>query len=370
MSTTPEDRPLVAMSGGDLAISEDQHSWSSAQIAALAQLGLKDADDSDLQVFFHVVQKTGLDPFARQVYMIYRNDPQSPTGRKATIQTGIDGGRLVAQRAARRDRVSIGYEDTLYRKHDGTWTDCWDDPDLNPVAVKVTVLRDGQRYPHIAHWREYVQTYKGNPNRMWSQMPANQLAKCSEMGALRKAFPQDLSGVYEQAEIPTGPGAGVSIAPPDIPNPEALPVDEAVRGLYEQALAHAGDGAALAKVWADGRAANLLDESVTHQGTKGKLGNLILHLRTAPKGGGDVVDAEVVDDPKPPKPKVKAGARRQEPVVVEFDEMTQPVRAMKDTPLPSGDTLACGCDTDTVWRTGEHGPDCTLTPTQEEPPHE
>lgn len=354
MSTsTMDDRPLVTMSGADLAISDDQHSWSSAQIAALAQLGLDNADDNDLQVFFHVVQKTGLDPFARQIYMIYRNDSQSPTGRKATIQTGIDGGRLVAQRAARRDRVAYGYEDTLYRKHDGTWTDCWDDPDLNPVAVKVTVLRDGQRFPHIAHWREFVQLYKGAPNRMWAQMPSNQLAKCAEMGALRKAFPQDLSGVYEQAEMA---GGTVGVAGPDAPNPDALPVAEAVQDLYERAVRASGDSAALASVWADGRAANLLDETVLHEGTEGKLGNLILHLRSAPKHGAtakvDVVDADVVDETPPVKTEPPIGDQLDPPEDVAAFVNTPPLRS---APLP------CGCDPDEVWTSG-HRPDCpTLT---------
>jgi len=244
---------------------------------------------------------------------------------------------LVAQRAARRDHVAYGYEDTLYRKHDGTWTDCWDDADLNPVAVKVTVLRDGQRFPHVAHWREFVQTYKGAPNRMWAQMPSNQLAKCAEMGALRKAFPLDLSGVYEQAEMNAG---AVGVAGPDVPNPDTLPVAEAVQELYGRAVASAGDSAALAAIWADGRAANLLDETVTHEGTDGKLGNLILHLRAAPKPATevkiDVVDADVVD------------------------EADEPVRPVKDTPLPKAEPLPCGCDPDDVWVSG-HKADCPLT---------
>lgn len=357
--TTTDERPLVTMSGADLKLTEDQHSWSGAQVAALEQLGLTNAADGDMQVFFHVCKRTGLDPFARQIYMIYRNDPTAPSGRKATIQTGIDGGRLVAQRASRRDRVTYGYEDTQYRKHDGTWTDCWDDPDLNPVAVKVTVLRDGMRFPHIAHWREFVQTKNNKPTRMWTQMPSNQLAKCAEMGALRKAFPLDLSGIYEQAEMVAG---AIDGAAPDTPNPDALPVAEAVQALYAQAVAATGDGKALAQVWADGRAANLLDEPITHQGVAGKLGNLILHLRNAgapdqtkptePKAD-EPVDADIVTEDLP-----QAGGTA-ESVATDASGQTEPsTPAVPPDPLPTG-PLPCGCDPDEVWSQG-HRDDCPL----------
>lgn len=344
MSTTStDDRPLVTMSGGDLALTGDQHSWTGPQIAALAQLGLRGADDSDLQVFFHVVRKTGLDPFARQIYMIYRNDPTSDTGRKATIQTAIDGFRLVAQRAARRDHVQYGYEDAQYRTHAGEWVESWDEPDLNPVSVKVTVLRGRMRFPAIAHWREYVQTKGGKPTRMWSQMPAGQLAKCAEALALRKAFPVDLSGVYEPTELAA---SAVDLTDPATPNPDVLPVGEAVAALVERAVAVAGDSAALATVWADGRAAGLLDEPITYEGTEGKLGNLLLHLRSAPKRGSetkvDVVDADVVDDARPP---------------------------VEDVPLPptKGGALPCGCDPDEVWTDG-HRPGCQYAIPVQEPP--
>jgi hypothetical protein len=49
----------------------------------------------------------------------------------------------------------------------------------------------------VATWREYAQ--QSSP--MWSKMPALMLSKCAESLALRKAFPQELSGLYTTDEM-------------------------------------------------------------------------------------------------------------------------------------------------------------------------
>jgi phage recombination protein Bet len=184
--------------GSSLAINAEQDGFTEKQVAALKQLGVKDATNADLAVFFHQAQRTGLDPFARQIYMIGR---WSREGTKQTIQTGIDGYRLIARRAVDKSGESFGYEDTRWCGQDGQWTDVWLSSQP-PAAARVVVLRNGNRYPATALWSEYVQTVKdGAPNTMWAKMGANQLAKCAEALALRKAFPQDLSGIYTSEEM-------------------------------------------------------------------------------------------------------------------------------------------------------------------------
>lgn len=203
---------LATRNGSSLTIREDQDGFNEKQVAALRQIGVDQATNGDLAVFFHQCQRTGLDPFAKQIYMIGR---WSREGTKYTIQTAIDGYRLIARRAADGARVSLGYEDTQWCGEDGRWVDVWLSSE-HPSAARVVVLRNGQRFPGLAMWSEYVQTVKDKqtgdlvPNSMWSKMGAGQLAKCAEALALRKAFPQDLSGIYTtdemgQADNPSAP---------------------------------------------------------------------------------------------------------------------------------------------------------------------
>lgn len=180
--------------GSTLAISDEQTFWTNDQRAALVQLGVDRAGDADLAVFFHQCQRTGLDPFARQIYMIERQGKQ-------TIQTGIDGFRLIARRATDASRGTLGYEDTLWCDENGVWTDVWL-KSTPPAAAKATVIRNGERFPAVALFSEYAGRKRdGGLMQMWATKGALMLAKCAEALALRKAFPQDLSGLYTADEM-------------------------------------------------------------------------------------------------------------------------------------------------------------------------
>lgn len=207
----------IAVRGSNtlLTIQSDQLEFSDAQIATLAQMGVENADRANLQVLFHHSQRTGLDPFLRQIYMIPRQESVWDPDRrekvkrtKWTIQTGIDGYRLIARRAADRARVSLALEDTQWCGPDGVWTDAWiyRQP---PLAARVTVWRGDEKFSGVALYQEYVQTYYNKntnehvPTPMWASRPAGQLEKCAEALAYRKAFPLDLSGIYADEEMPT-----------------------------------------------------------------------------------------------------------------------------------------------------------------------
>jgi phage recombination protein Bet len=192
---------IAVRSGGALAISAEQTQWTEQQIAVLRSVGVsEDVSPAELSAFLHETQRTGLDPFLKQIYLIGRFDKKA--GREVfRSQTGIDGYRVVAHRAAARDRVELEYDDTLWCGPDGVWREMWiwDNP---PLAAKVVVRKNGKPFPAIATLNEYAARWpEGNLKDMWKRMPANQLAKCAEALALRKGFPQDLSGIYTDVEM-------------------------------------------------------------------------------------------------------------------------------------------------------------------------
>lgn len=192
---------LATTTGGSLAIRPDQTMWSQEQNAVLRQSGIdNDVTNAELAAFLHLCQRTQLDPFSRQIYLIGRWNGQQR--RKVfTPQTSIDGYRVIAHRVVAEHMSSLGYEDTLWCGKDGQWMDVWlsDEP---PAAAKVVVVRNGQRFPAVAKYAEYVQ--RGKEDKvigMWGKMPATMTAKCAEALALRMAFPHDLAGVYTAEEM-------------------------------------------------------------------------------------------------------------------------------------------------------------------------
>lgn len=177
-----------------LTIREDQTTFTDEQATALQHLGVTNVTRGDVDVFFHICKRTGLDPFAKQIYMIERQGKQ-------TIQTGIDGFRLIADRTIRSTSETLGFEDTQWCGADGVWRDVWlsEEP---PAAARVVVLRNRERFPGIALFTEYAARKRnGELMQMWATRPAGQLAKCAEALALRRAFPQDLSGLYTSDEM-------------------------------------------------------------------------------------------------------------------------------------------------------------------------
>lgn len=176
-----------------------------AQVLGVDKAG-NPREDEDLLLFLYVCKRTGLDPLVKQIHAVFRWD--SRLGKeKMTIQAGIDGMRLTAQRTG----DYAGQDDVVYTPED--------EKTKYPVKASVTVWKTisnvARAFTASARWDEYKVEYKGKLSPMWESKPYLMLGKCAEALALRKAFPNELSGIYTTDEIPVAPIL------PDLPTPKS-----------------------------------------------------------------------------------------------------------------------------------------------------
>lgn len=169
--------------------------FNAKQIDILKNSICKGVSDDEFQVFLMACYKTQLDPFMRQIYAVKRKckKPDGTWGEAMTIQTGIDGYRLIAERTG---CYAPGPEPTYIHDSEGRLQ--------SATAYIKKQTRDGTWHTvsASAYIDEYCQrTREGNPMGMWNNMPRTMLAKCAEAQALRKAFPAEMSGVYTKEEM-------------------------------------------------------------------------------------------------------------------------------------------------------------------------
>ena len=167
--------------------------YDQSQVQLVKDTIARGASDDELMLFLHLAQRSGLDPFSRQIYLIERRANVNGEWKVSRQpQTAIDGLRLIADRT---DRYTPGREPSYEYDGDGRLVKA-------TAYVKKFVRGEWHEIAASAHYDEYVQRKRdGNPNQMWSEKPHIMLAKCAEALAIRRAFPAELSGLYTGDEI-------------------------------------------------------------------------------------------------------------------------------------------------------------------------
>jgi phage recombination protein Bet len=192
--------------------------YTGAQLALIKRTVAKDTNPDEFDLFISVARMKGLDPFSKQISAIVFNKDK-PDKRSMSIITTIDGLRAIAARSGRyrpdEDEPQIEYDPAAKN------------PRTNPLGIVKAVVKiyiadvvtaGGWRpVSGVAYWDEFApikdewawddaankrkptgqQTLDGN----WPKMGRVMISKCAEAQAIRKAFPEDTSGLYERAEM-------------------------------------------------------------------------------------------------------------------------------------------------------------------------
>ena len=146
-------------------------------------------------LLFREMQRTGLDPFAKHLYL--REDWNKKANRNVySVASTIEGFRIVAA----DNSTYEGQTAPEWCDRNGKWSEVWvaDGP---PVAARIGVYVRGYREPMwgIARFNEYKP--EGSGGFMWTRMASHMIAKVAEALAIRKAYPKQLSGVYTDDEM-------------------------------------------------------------------------------------------------------------------------------------------------------------------------
>lgn len=165
----------------DLAIAAP--TVTSDQLDLIKRTVANGATDAELKLFLFDCARRGVHPLDKLLHFTKR-------GGKYTPVTSID---FMRAQAAMSGEMA-GNEDAVF--HDTEPGD-----DNFHASVTVYRLTDRQRFPYTAtaRWEEYCPP--AGQDHMWQKMPHTMLGKCAEALALRKAFPQQLAGLYAKEEL-------------------------------------------------------------------------------------------------------------------------------------------------------------------------
>lgn len=207
---------------------------SSRQIALIHNTVAKDCNPGEFDLFIEVARAKGLDPFLGQIIpMIFSKGDANK--RKMTIIISRDGQRVIAQRCGDYRPASkppvFEYDTNLkgptnpkgivtatvflwkQDQRSSTWYEVAGQVDWDEFAPVKTEAEGGYDWVDTGEtWQDSGKPKKKKVPRgevhevlddsgNWSRMPKLMIAKCAEMQALRAGWPEQFTGLYDEAEM-------------------------------------------------------------------------------------------------------------------------------------------------------------------------
>ena len=207
-------------------LSWKRKTYSDPQLALIRKSLARQCNDAEFDEFMAVAFDCGLDPLRRQIVPLF-TAPDDPERRKLVVWTTIDGLRLIAARQGDYRPM----ESAAHLEYDAEKID----PETNPLGlvraeVAAWKYRDGRWHPVIgeAWWDEHAplraeapksargreqapdapgeapdapgEAPKAKLDPNWLRRGRILLSKCAEAQALRRGWPDLLSGLYSEEE--------------------------------------------------------------------------------------------------------------------------------------------------------------------------
>jgi phage recombination protein Bet len=186
-----------------------KRAFSRAQLSMIRRGVARHCSDPEFDEFIEVAQTIGLDPLRRQIapFIVSAHDPDA---RRLIPWATIDGLRILAARQG--DYRPMETPPTI------ECDPALADPDLNPLGIARAEVcawkRSGDAWAPVAGeawWSEYAPV-RGEENggggearrvldQSWRRMGRVMIAKCAEAQALRRGWPDVLSGLYGEEEL-------------------------------------------------------------------------------------------------------------------------------------------------------------------------
>lgn len=162
------------------------------------------ATASELALFIEYCKSTGLNPFKKEIWFI-----KEPKTGRLQMMTGINGFWTLANSFDAFDGAETGMIDA-----NGQWVKSVSGNDF--IGAWCRVYRKDRRIP--MEGEALLADYRKGFG-LWQSAPRIMIKKVAESIALRKAFPQQLNGLYTSEEMPESfqdVERPVKVIPPDL----------------------------------------------------------------------------------------------------------------------------------------------------------